>query len=983
MYFIPTLMQYRSDSQIPIRSRMVELYQQTFETEVEQPLDPLEREQLNFEYELEFFQARRRIHFAHRVELKMRVGVGRLYVVKDIEAFLTALLEREPYTFSDRFSYEPDKHVLSNEDKKVAEYILTLYRIQENDALYISNRQENKRGFPIPDVAMKELIQHLHGQTLVVTTASDQRRHVHIQELDHSYLFSFHLRKRKAGRDTLLTLENAANYVFTYASYHTLLHQDTLYTLSEKQAKQLEMIGSQLQRNNVIDTIPPSDLEDFCSYVLPNLRQIGQVSLHESLAANLETEPLQAVLHLAMNDHVLEGQVTFRYGQHERNPFSHEVHRDSPTIIARDVEKEGLILSLLSHTAFTTRSGKLYLSGWENIFYFIVENLPRLQHEMEVYMTKEVRQILVTPSTPPSVSMDIDTDTHWLDLSFSIDGIPDEELVPLLKAMQSNAKYYRLASGSFVPLQHEQFKPLSDVLDTISPADQNIQKDMSVPLYHAFTLDPEGAGKRISGRLHRLLTDIDKPAFSDHPVPESLQADLRDYQVAGFRWLKTLSHYGLGGILADDMGLGKTVQTIAYLLSEVEAKNDFQALIICPASLVYHWEKEIHRFAPRLNVRVVAGTKDARQEALSTTDNMDVWITSYPLMQRDVDLYHAMLFTTLILDEAQAIKNEATKTTKAVRAIRTQKVYALSGTPIENQIDEIYTLFETLMPGILGSKQKFKNLSHKEIAKRVRPFILRRLKSDVLTELPDKMESVQYTDLTTEQKKLYVAQVKQLTKEIDDAVTTNKFQERRMEILAGLTRLRQICCHPALVLEEGQTYGSGKLERLLEYVHDALAAGQRIVIFSQFTSMLSIIKEAFDQREWSYYYLDGQTPSKERVALADKFNNGGKALFLISLKAGGTGLNLIGGDTVILYDTWWNPAVEDQAADRVYRYGQTKNVQVIKLISNGTIEEKILALHEKKKALVEEIIQPGDTTLHSLSADDIKALLATDETTFN
>ncbi|KHF38853.1 DEAD/DEAH box helicase [Halalkalibacter okhensis] len=251
---------------------------------------------------------------------------------------------------------------------------------------------------------------------------------------------------------------------------------------------------------------------------------------------------------------------------------------------------------------------------------------------------------------------------------------------------------------------------------------------------------------------------------------------------------------------------------------------------------------------------------------------------------------------------------------------------------------------------------------------------MRRLKRDVLSELPDKVESVQYTDLSPDQKKMYVAQVKQLTNDVDAAIKSNEFQQKRIEILAGLTRLRQICCHPNLI-DPHATYQSGKMERLLEYVEEGLQSEQKMVIFSQFTSMLSLIRKSFDEKGWTYHYIDGQTPPKARVEMAERFNNGEKSLFLISLKAGGTGLNLIGGDTVILYDTWWNPAIEEQAADRVYRYGQTKNVQVIKLIANGTIEEKILTMHEKKKALVDSIIQPGEETLQSMSVEDIKQLL--------
>ena len=456
--------------------------------------------------------------------------------------------------------------------------------------------------------------------------------------------------------------------------------------------------------------------------------------------------------------------------------------------------------------------------------------------------------------------------------------------------------------------------------------------------------------------------------------PDGITADLREYQLTGYRWLRTLESVGLGGILADDMGLGKTLQTITFIQNVLNKRTGASIMIIAPASLIYNWQREFNRFAPGVDVELLVGTKAERiqKKAESTAS---VWITSYPLIQRDSELYVDEKIDVLILDEAQAIKNDTSKTAKSVRAIQASSTFALTGTPIENRLDELYSLFHTLLPGSLGTKKAFKEMQSSDIAKRVKPFILRRMKKEVLTELPDKIELTQYIDLTDDQKKLYAVQVKELTKDVEEAARTGQFQEKRMQFLAGLTKLRQICCHPNLVANSDKTYTSGKLDRLVEYVEEGLAAGQRMVIFSQFTSMLAIIREAFAKRDWTYHYLDGQTPTAERLQLTERFNEGEHELFLISMKAGGTGLNLTGGDTVILYDTWWNPAVEQQAADRVYRFGQKKNVQVVKFISTGTIEEKMLALQEKKKHLIEEVIQSGEQTGTSLTAEEIKELL--------
>ncbi|MCY9027169.1 DEAD/DEAH box helicase, partial [Priestia megaterium] len=475
---------------------------------------------------------------------------------------------------------------------------------------------------------------------------------------------------------------------------------------------------------------------------------------------------------------------------------------------------------------------------------------------------------------------------------------------------------------------------------------------------------------KFGSAFKRLLTQLKSPEEMDWEVPESLQASLRDYQYNGFKWFKSLAHYSLGGVLADDMGLGKTLQSIAYILSEKELDEDSSAfLIVVPASLIYNWRNELEKFAPNLTVQTITGTPSEREEKLKRT--ADVWITSYPTLRQDIDLYQHLHFHALILDEAQSIKNHTTKTAVAVRTISAKKRFALSGTPIENSLDELWSIFQTILPGLFPGLRQFKNMSSEQVSRIVRPFLLRRVKKDVLKELPDKIETTHLSELTKEQKELYVGYLEQLK----SSLAGEDFNKNRMKILAGLTRLRQICCHPSLFVEnyEGD---SSKLEQLLEITRNAIANGKRLLIFSQFTSMLHIIREELQKENLSYFYLDGQTPSKERVEMADRFNNGKQDIFLISLKAGGTGLNLTGADTVILYDLWWNPAIEEQAAGRAHRIGQKNVVQVIKLISQGTIEEKIYGLQQKKKELIEQVIQPGETMLSSLTEEELRELLS-------
>jgi len=353
----------------------------------------------------------------------------------------------------------------------------------------------------------------------------------------------------------------------------------------------------------------------------------------------------------------------------------------------------------------------------------------------------------------------------------------------------------------------------------------------------------------------------------------------------------------------------------------------------------------------------------------------DVYITSYHTLRQDLEWYKEQEFHTLILDEAQSIKNYASKIAQAVRAITAHKRFALSGTPIENSLDELWAIFQAIMPGFLHDQKTFRGLKPEYIARLVKPFILRRLKKDVLKELPDKIETVHYSELKKEQKELYLGYLDKIRSETKESLATEGLGKGRIKILAGLTRLRQLCCHPSLFIEnyEGQ---SGKLEELFEIIENGRENGRKILIFSQFSSMLKIIREKLVQSGQSCFYLDGQTPAKERVQLVDDFNEGSETIFLISLKAGGTGLNLTGADTVVLYDLWWNPAIEEQAIGRAHRMGQKNVVQVIKLIAQGTIEEKINELQQSKKELIDQVIQTGETMLSSLSEDDIREILS-------
>jgi len=442
---------------------------------------------------------------------------------------------------------------------------------------------------------------------------------------------------------------------------------------------------------------------------------------------------------------------------------------------------------------------------------------------------------------------------------------------------------------------------------------------------------------------------------------------------------------GFGGILADDMGLGKSVQVLSLLLSEKESKTGGTSIIVCPASLVDNWEAEIKKFTPLLSCLIVTGTGLERQKKIMTAGNYDVVITSYDLLKRDIDFYENISFRFQIIDEAQYIKNHSTQSARAVKRVRSKNKFALTGTPIENRLSELWSIFDYLMPGFLFSYARFRKdlespalkdgdeTAIKRIRALVSPFILRRLKGDVLKELPEKTETVFVSNMEEEQRKLYAANV-ELLKTMLRKKSHASLGEDTIQILSMLTRLRQLCCDPALCYEDYRG-GSAKLESAVTLVKEAIEGGHKVLLFSQFTSMLEIIESRLEEEGIPFYTLTGSTSKEERIRLVTSFQADKTPVFLISLKAGGTGLNLTAADVVIHFDPWWNVAAQNQATDRTHRIGQKNTVTVYKLISKDTIEEKILSLQKNKKELADSIITGENVDITKMSRDELVRLL--------
>lgn len=571
----------------------------------------------------------------------------------------------------------------------------------------------------------------------------------------------------------------------------------------------------------------------------------------------------------------------------------------------------------------------------------------------------------------PNITLDISQSRNgYMSMKLNIEGVDSNEYREIFSSYKNNNRLYRMKNGAYLDLKDndlEQAFKLIDILNIYNDFD-----NMKIPNNKAIYLeklieDEDLSFVNGSKYVSNVVKKFDKVKSKNYEVPKDLNATLRDYQVSGFEFFKTLSDYQFGGILADEMGLGKTIQTIAFLLSNKDKKS----IVITPTALIYNWKNELEKFAPTLKVGLLHAAKSEREKILDNIDNYDVILTTYTTYKNDIDKYKNINFDYCIIDEAQNIKNPDAIITKAIKNVNAKVRFALTGTPIENNLMELWSIFDFIMPGYLYNKSKFKSIFVNndkniiELKNLIKPFILRRTKKEVITELPDKIEQKIIIDLEKEHKRAYKGYVNLITRKIKENNQDN------ITVFSYLTKLRQLCLSPELMVKNYQGKNS-KLDVLINIINDS--SDQKILVFSQFTKVLEVIGKRLNEENISYSYLDGKTSAKDRVKLVEEFNTNNNKAFLISLKAGGTGLNLTSSNIVVHFDPWWNPAVEDQASDRAHRIGQKNVVNVIKLIAKGTAEERVINLQETKKELIEDVINgnlDNSSTLKNLSKDDI------------
>ncbi len=768
------------------------------------------------------------------------------------------------------------------------------------------------------------------------------------------------------------------------AAYTDAMGPFLLRFLSDKERFMGSMVRGRYQ-----ETVNKRDIPLFYARVLRPMEELG---LLDDEGIDWQEYRAQEMRACFAFDSSGPDEITVRpsiwYGDYTYNPL-----KDGTVLqrLCRDVTGEYRISYLIAEY-FEYRdeeAGEAAIRGDEAAVYRLLsEGMERFRQAGEVRLSGAFRSLAVSP--PPRVSLSVSLNGGWLDLDVDTGGISGPELMEILSQYRLKKKYHRLKSGEFLTLSDDGLSALSRLTEELS-GEEIQSKRLRLPAYRAFFVDSLFEG-RAQARLLRgqkfdtMIREMGALEDVQEDPPEALLGVLREYQKAGFKWLKTLWRYGFGGILADDMGLGKTLQILTLLASVYgEDRETGPSLVVCPASLIYNWGHECSVFVPWLRVLLAAGSLKERQACLQKAGEYEVIVTSYDLLKRDLAVYQEIEFSFLILDEAQFIKNALTQTAKAVKSVNAASRFALTGTPIENRLGELWSVFDFLMPGFLFSYQAFKKRFEDPVVKKdsasaleelrrmIRPFVLRRLKSDVLKELPGKQEKVVYSAVSGRQETLYRAEALRLKNRLCQT-SEAQMGSMRIEILAMLTRLRQICCDPSLCYENYNS-GSAKLETAVSLIHSAVEGGHKLLLFSQFASMLETIRERLEKEGILCHLLTGSVRKEERSRMVAAFQEDPVMVFLISLKAGGTGLNLTAADIVIHYDPWWNAAAQNQATDRAHRIGQDRPVTVYKLIVKDTIEENILKLQESKRLLADQIVTEGMVSLGSLGREELLAIL--------
>ena len=940
-----------------------------------------------------------RLYEDGRAALGLSIGQERLYAVKSIADLLTCFSLGAALPLSEKFVYQPSFMRFSREDERLLLLLMNHIPLRAEslrdweEGLF--TEREDRKGGPAVDgrfvmlegAMLHSVLRYFESHGFVLMNGGDKQPQNGIRTVELPLCFAVALTPTELtvhaeGMQKVRMLTPDARYV---------LWGDRVVHLHSAQARICRLLCLEGPRFRY----PAREAEDALAVLLPALSTVGAVAPSPELSARLLTAPFRPVAYLDLVGGNVEATLEFHYGDTVLHPFAGAAPEgnaaptlDDGRLLLRDGRAESELLSFFSDAGFVVRSGRIVLKKSRDILTFCTQGVSELSKLCEVYASTAFEKV-----KPRRLTARASFHMSGGRLVFTLleENQPVPEVLPILQAIAQRQQYVRLKTGEFLDVRDMTgLSPVvQELLDAAALDDPDVDADARELSFGAYRAAYMVNMLRMAGAQTETAPEVDAAmnalssgeAEAQRYIPTRLKRKLADYQQRGVSWILSLYEARMGGILADEMGLGKTVQIIAALSAARRKDGVQKSVIVTPTSLTYHWLAEFKRFDDSLTVRVVTGPREERRrtiEEIHRDDQVDVILTSYPLLRRDIDLLKDLSLRFAVLDEAQSVKNAQSQGAMAAKELTAQARIALTGTPMENHTGELWSIFDFILPGYLGTQASFLRRygggEHaEELRERIRPFLMRRLKSEVLGDLPKKHEQSLYAAMTPEQAQVYAGLMESLRQHVGQALADGSLPRARMQVLSILLKLRQVCCHPKLFLPDYEGT-SGKLELLVQTVHNAIDARRRILIFSQFVGMLQIIRKRLGREGVQTLYLDGETKPAKRQELCDRFNGGEGRVFLISLKAGGTGLNLTGADLVIHYDPWWNPATEDQATDRAHRIGQTRDVDVIRLIAQDTIEEKVTDLSRRKRAIFDRVVLAGETELSSLSEEDIRAL---------
>lgn len=919
-------------------------------------------------------------------EIEFKIGAKKMYVLKNIPKLLENVMNCQYVSYGKNFAFQHDRSAFTEEALGWIDRMTDILRTATgSDDFGMYTYSSDYRYISLKSYGIERILNDFVGKNLEI----DGKNY---EIIDENPELTLKIRPQ-LERGAYLSMEETeyirgVNYVFAVIN-------DKIFRCSPQWKDAVWILIETLGAGKSNDRysankelfLNKKDFEAFCGNVLPRISTFLKI---ENTGVDFEPympkEPeFSAYLSLdEKDDRTILARAEAAYGSSVYDLMAPlDLGSDY-----RDLEKESSYVQVF-HKYFiseeTSLSVRNYCSTDEDVYRLVSEGMEELRSRGNVFLDEKLRGIKVMKA--PQVTVGVSLEGNLLEMDIKVPQMDMGEVYEILSAYRRRKKYFRLKNGDFIQVEDNGLAVLSELTQGLSISPKELESGkVELPMYRTNYIDAVLKNKsedleiKRNSSFKQLIRNMRDFSDSDFDIPEGVHAKLRTYQKEGFRWLCTLAQWGFGGILADDMGLGKTLQMLTFLWAMRK-----KALIVCPASLVYNWASEANRFVPECKVAVISGNSTERQKEIEDSRNADVTITSYDLLKRDISHYEDRRFDYMVVDEAQYIKNAGTQAAKAVKLIRAGVRFAMTGTPIENRLSDLWSIFDYIMPGYLYDYSQFKEeiempmvqsddeVAAKRLKMMINPFILRRKKQDVLKDLPDKLEEVVYTQMGEEQKKLYLAQVNKLRMELSGA-SEEEFRKDNIKYLAELTRLRQLCCSPELVYENyrGQ---SAKLDTCMEVLQNAIDGGHKVLLFSQFTQMLDLIQKALEKKKISYLYLSGKNSKLQRQQMVETFQKSDVQVFLISLKAGGVGLNLTEADIVIHYDPWWNVAAQNQATDRAHRIGQKHVVSVMKLVAKDTIEEKIIDLQERKAKLAESVIEGEGVAEHRLSRMEILGLL--------